>query len=302
MFPIIAYRRLWYTISGILFTASVVGLLVFGVRLGIDFTGGTMMEVSFANTAPSTEQLVVALEPFNLGSIGVQPLGERARILRFRPVEEALREEIFQSIVSKFDPGKKGSVILSRAESIGPTLGRELKRKTIEAIILAILAIALYITWAFRKVSQPVRSWKYGVCTILALFHDVTIPVGLFAYLGRFSGTELDGSIVAALLTILGFSVHDTIVVFDRIRENLHLYKEEFASVVNRSVNQTIARSINTSLTTLLALVAVYLFGGTSTQTFALAMIVGIIVGTYSSIFIASPLLVTWHQWAGTKK
>ncbi len=301
MLPIIQYRRLYYTISGTLFALSIIGLLLFGLRLGIDFTGGTMMEIAFSKGAPDNSALTDTLKPFDLGGTTIQSLGDNSRVLRFKPIDEKQREKVFQAVVSAFDPDKKGIVTLSRAESIGPVLGVELKQKTIQALVIAIIVIALYITWAFRKVSQPVKSWKYGVCTIAALFHDVVIPVGLFAYLGHFANIELDASIVAALLTVLGFSVHDTIVVFDRIRENLHVYKEDFATVVNRSVNQTIARSINTSFTALLALLAVYFFGGTSTQTFVLTMIVGITVGTYSSIFIASPLLVTWYQSTNKK-
>ncbi len=301
MLPLVSYRRLWYTLSGVVFAASIIGILLFGLRLGIDFTGGTMMEISFAAAVPSNDEVLKVLEPFHLGPVTLQPLGERSKILRLKPVEEFERAKIYTAIASAFDPEKKGAVNLERTEAIGPVLGSELRSKTIEALVLAILAILLYITYAFRKASRPVKSWKYGIAAIIALFHDVLIPVGLFAYLGRFAGVEVDSSIVTAILTVMGFSVHDTIVVFDRIRERLQSSKEDFATVVNQSINQTIVRSINTSLTAFLALLSVYLFGGTSTKDFVLAMMVGIIVGTYSSIFIASPLLVSWYQWTKRK-
>ncbi len=302
MLPLVSYRRLWYTLSSVVFTVSIAGILLFGLKLGIDFTGGTMMEISFATRVPSNEEILKVVLPFDLGPVTMQPLGDRSKVLRFKPVEESERAKIFQAIVQNFDPEKKGTVNLERTEAIGPVLGAELKGKTFEALVFAILAILLYITYVFRKASRPVKSWKYGVAAIVALIHDVTIPVGLFAYLGRFQAVEVDSSIVTALLTVLGFSVHDTIVVFDRIRERLQSSKENFATVVNQSINQTIVRSINTSLTAFLALLSVYLFGGTSTQNFVLAMMVGIVVGTYSSIFIASPLLVSWHQWAQNRK
>lgn len=302
MFPIISYRRLWYTLSGVAVAVSIIGILLFGLKLGIDFTGGTMMEISFGNGVPSNEKILKVISPFDLGPVTMQPLGNSSKILRFKPVEEAERGKVFQAIAIAFDPEKKGTVNLERTEAVGPVLGEELKGKTIQALVLAILAILLYITYTFRKASRPVKSWKYGVAAIVALFHDTLIPVGLFAYLGHFAGVEIDSSIVTALLTVIGFSVHDTIVVFDRIRERLQSSKEDFTTVVNQSINQTIIRSVNTSLTAFLALLSVYIFGGTSTQNFVLAMMVGIVVGTYSSIFIASPLLVSWHKWAQKQK
>ncbi|MEK7123650.1 MAG: protein translocase subunit SecF, partial [Patescibacteria group bacterium] len=215
---------------------------------------------------------------------------ERGAILRFKEIDEAIHQKVVSTINEKWQMEEK------RFESIGPTIGAELKRKAIFAIILAAALIILYIAWAFRKVSWPVSSWKYGVCAILALIHDVTIPTGVFSLLGHYRGVEVDGLFITALLTILGFSVHDTIVVFDRVRENLkNAPKERFEDTVSASVNQTIGRSINTSLTVLLVLSAIYFFGGETIKNFALALILGVSAGTYSSIFIASPLLVSWH-------
>ena len=185
-----------------------------------------------------------------------------------------------------------------RFDSIGPLLGKEAALKSLLAIALVIICIVLFITYAFRKVSEPVSSWKYGIITIVALLHDVLIPVGVFAYLGHFAGVEIDTLFVTALLVVLGFSVHDTIVVFDRVRENLRLNHTEhlqkpFEQVVGEGISATLGRSINTSLTTIIALIVLYFIGPVSTQYFSLALIIGIIAGTYSSICIASPLLVT---------
>lgn len=182
--------------------------------------------------------------------------------------------------------------------SIGPTIGKELQQKSIYAIIIVNLAIILYITYAFRKISQPVESWKYGVAAVIALIHDITIVIGLFSVLGHFFGYQVDSLFVTAILTILGFSVHDTIVTFDRVRENLrHHLDKTFEEVVNLSVNETIIRSLNTTITTFLTLLAIYLFGGVTLNHFVLTLMVGIVVGTYSSIFLASPLLLFFYKF-----
>lgn len=273
--------------------ASVVSLAVFGLKFGLDFTGGTLAEIEFSETRPSNDEIAKAIEILDLGSVNIQPSGERGAILRLKDIDEATHQKVVSTINEKWQMEEK------RFESIGPTIGAELKRKAIFAIILAAALIILYIAWAFRKVSWPVSSWKYGVCAILALIHDVTIPTGVFSLLGHYRGVEVDGLFITALLTILGFSVHDTIVVFDRVRENLkNAPKEKFEDTVNASVNQTIGRSINTSLTVLLVLSAIYFFGGETIKNFALVLILGVSFGTYSSIFIASPLLVSWHLFA----
>ena len=193
---------------------------------------------------------------------------------------------------------------IKRFDSIGPVLGKEALRKSLVSIILVILAIVIFISYAFRKVSEPVSSWKYGVVAVIALIHDVIIPTGVFIFLGHFLGYEIDTLFITAILVVLGFSVHDTIVVFDRVRENLQhaKAKKPFSDIVGESIAQTFTRSINTSLTTLLALIVLYFVGGESTQHFALALIIGIIAGTYSSIFIGSPLLVTIERWQNKKK
>lgn len=289
---IIGNRKIFYAISGTLVLASVVSLAVFGLKFGLDFTGGTLAEIEFTETRPSNDEIAKAVESLDLGSVNIQPSGERGAILRLKDIDEATHQKVVSTINEKWQMEEK------RFESIGPTIGAELKRKAIFAIILAAALIVLYIAWAFRKVSWPVSSWKYGVCAIAALIHDVTIPTGVFSLLGYYRGVEVDGLFITALLTIMGFSVHDTIVVFDRVRENLkNAPKEKFEDTVNASVNQTISRSINTSLTVLLVLSAIYFFGGETIKNFALVLILGVSFGTYSSIFIASPLLVSWHLY-----
>lgn len=293
---IIRHRYIFFSFSGILVLASIAALAVWGLRLGIDFTGGSLLEAEFSDARPPAEEIRAALEPLALGNVVAQPTGERGIILRFRDVDEAEHQEIIGALSDLPVPSSR--FIEKRFDAIGPVIGAELYRRAIGAIVLAIGAIILYIAWAFRHISKPVASWKYGVAAVAALLHDIAIPVGVFAALGRFQAVEVDILFITALLTVLGFSVHDTIVVFDRIRENLRKLKkpEPYAETVNRSINQTLTRSLLTSLTVLLALAVVFFFGGASTQFFTLTLIIGISAGTYSSIFVASPLLVFWES------
>ncbi len=303
MLRITQHRRVFYVFSGLLMAASLAAWLGWGLKPGIDFTGGSMLELSFSKARPGIEEVLTAVD----ASIGnrtatAQPLGAAGIVLKMPPLEEKDHQKLLADLRNAYE--KDGQTLQeARFESIGPVIGAELRRKTIYAVVGAIVAIVLYITYAFRKVSHPVASWKYGVCTIMALSHDVVIPVGVFSALGHFRGVEVGAWIVTALLTVLGFSVHDTIVVFDRIRENLsHAHRESFEEIVNRSMNETIGRSINTSLTVLLVLLATYLLGGESIRDFILIMLIGIGAGTYSSIFIASPLLVTWQGFNARKR
>jgi preprotein translocase subunit SecF len=295
MIKVIQNRKINYAISLILVIVSVASLVMWGLKLGLDFTGGSLMEVSFSNSRPANTEIPGQLADLKLGDIKTQTADEQGIILRFKTVDEDTHQKIIKELKDK-NQGQEVKEL--RFESVGPVIGEELKNKSLLAIILASLAIILYIAYAFRKVSKPVVSWKYGVAAIIALLHDLLIVTGLFSLLGHFMGVEVDALFITALLTILGFSVHDTIVVFDRTRENLSKhYSGDFEEVVNDSVNQTISRSINTSMTTFLALMALYFFGGDSTKWFVLALIVGIIVGTYSSIFVASPLVVDWNRF-----
>lgn len=286
---IIGHKKIYFTVSAILVVVSVAAMSVWGLNLGIDFTGGSLWEIEFKGERPSKEDILANLAIYKLEDAVFQPTGEKGLIIKFRPVNENTHESIKRDLDDVYPLEEK------RFESIGPVIGQELKKKSVKAIIYVLILIITYITWAFRKVSKPVSSWKYGLIAVLALVHDVIIPTGIFAILGRFKGVEVDAYFVTALLTILGFSVHDTIVVFDRIRENLKKNpSEQFLVTVNNSVNETLARSINTSLTVFLVLLAAYFLGGESTQNLILALILGVFFGTYSSIFVASPLLTTW--------
>jgi preprotein translocase subunit SecF len=295
---IIQNKKYFYSFSGSLFLISILCLIAWGLRLGIDFSGGSLMELNFSGPRPESQRLQNELADFKLEDLRIQPAGEQDVIMRFKTIEENTHQEILAKIKNKFEQPEQ-KITEKRFESVGPIIGQELQQKAWIAIFLATLMIILYIAYAFRKVSKPVASWKYGVAAIIALTHDIVIVVGLFSILGHFRGIEVDSLFITALLTILGFSVHDTIVVFDRTRENLaRHYSADFEAVVNDSVNQTIVRSINTSVTTLLTLTALFLFGGETIKNFTLALIAGITVGTYSSIFVASPIIVSWHNFS----
>ena len=290
MFDIIGKRKIYYTISAVFIVASIIALFLWGLEFGIDFKGGSILEVAYpGNKRPETNQIIDSLKPLKLNDLRISPVGDNGANFRFKETDEATHQEIIKIL--------GGNIEERRFSSIGPTIGTELKQKSIKAMIIVLFGISLYIAWAFRKVSKPLSSWRYGVATLVALFHDLVIPVGLFAFLGHFYGVEIGTNFIVALLVILGFSVHDTIVVFDRIRENLKRYVSlDFVSLINQSVNETLMRSINTSLTVLLTLLALYVFGGESIRYFVLALMVGIFSGTYSSIFIASPLLASWFK------
>ena len=299
--PIVKHRKIFYAISGVLVGASIVALIVWGLNLSIDFKGGAIVEVSYPNDSssgiaskPAVSDIEKNLAKLNLGEHSVRPVGETGYLIRTRELEGLERTALLKAL--SFDNTKK--ITEERFDSVGPLLGKEAVRKSLFSIILVIICIVLFITFAFRKVSEPVASWKYGLITVLALIHDVLIPAGIFAVLGHFQGVEVDTLFVTALLVVLGFSVHDTIVVFDRVRENLKVNRETrgkkpFEQIVGESISQTFVRSINTSLTTILVLIVLFFVGADATQLFSLALIIGIIAGTYSSIFIGSTLLVT---------
>jgi len=304
---IIKKRKVWYLLSGSLFIIGVISIILFKLNLAIDFTGGTLMEVKLSNATQTNidtnssssfaNYLNENIADEKTGNITVQKAGDKDFILRFRQIDQTEREKLNALLKEKVDSNIKEMSF----EAIGPVLGNELKKKTINAIIISVIAIILFVAFVFRKASYPVKSWKYGVIAIIALLHDLTITIGLFAILGKVLNIEVDMLFITALLTILGYSVMDTIVIYDRIRENLRKSNDTFEVTVNRSLNETITRSINTSCATLLSLFAVFFFGGDSIKMFALALIVGIILGTYSSIFVAPPLLVTLYKHENKK-
>lgn len=290
-FDIIGKRNYFLGFSTVLVLVSIVFIAVFGLRPGIDLTGGTQWQVGIRGTVTETQireamKAVRGIEPF------VKTLQDGTFIIRLLHLGEedhAAYRKALQQL---------GTVDEKSFSSIGPTVGTELRKKAFWAIGGVLVMISLYIAWAFRKVTRPIRSWKYGVVTLVSLFHDVIIPTGLLAYLGWAHGIEIDTNFIVALLVVLGFSVHDTIVVFDRIREHLLRGKNNLplAQIIDESVNETFTRSINTSLTLVLVLMALLFFGPEPLFYFVFTILVGTIFGTYSSIFVASPLLYLWGR------
>lgn len=295
---VIKYRKFFYALSILVVVASIVCISIWGLNAGIDFKGGSIIEVEYAENRPSQESITSAIAPLEL-TASVRSTGENGYIIRMKAIDQAEKTELMNALT------QNGSlqIMEKRFDSIGPLLGAEALRKAIVSIVFVLLAIVFFIAFAFRKVSEPVSSWKYGLVAIIALAHDVIVPTGVFAVLGYFMGYEVDTLFVTALLVVLGFSIHDTIVVFDRVRENLKnaSNNKPFSDIVGESINQTFTRSINTSMTTLLALVVLYFVGGESTQHFSLVLIIGIVAGTYSSIFLGSPLLVTIEKFKAKK-
>jgi len=289
---IIGRRKIWYLISAVLIIPGIIALILWGLNFGIDFKGGTLAEYQFSKNI-STNDIQNGLKDLNLPNLIITTEGNNSVLLRLGTIDQTKHNQIIDNL------SKVGENTETRYESVGPTVSSDISRKAIIAVIVASLAIILYIAYAFRKVPKPASSWRFGVCAVIALIHDLTFVVGVFAILGHFFGYELDSLFITALLTIMGFSVHDTIVVFDRIRENLRKHPStDFENNVNNSILQTLNRSLNTSLTVLIVLASLYFLGGKSLHQFVLALLIGIAIGTYSSIFNASPLLVTWHGWS----
>ena len=270
-------------------------MLVFGFRFGIEFKGGTLWQLSFTQNAATKDTLGAFFKTqIKKENVTVIPQQEgKTFLIRTEEISEKDRQEDLKLLVKEFGPVQELSF-----QAIGASIGKELGQKSITAFLLVLFAISTYIAFAFRKSSYPVKSWKYGAITLITLFHDAIIPVGLFAVLGHYIGIDIDVNFMVAVLVVMGFSVHDTIVVFDRVRENLKAVdsrKKDFRLLVNESVNQTLARSINTSLTLVLVLLAVLAFSSSALTYFTLTILIGTIIGTYSSIFIASPLLTLWR-------
>lgn len=291
------YKKYFFILPGTLSVLALAALLLWGLKPGIDLVGGSLLQVSYVAPAPTSEQVHDAAAAAGIPDTRVQPTGTSGFIMRQHDLTNDEHQTLLKSL------GTLGTVHEDQFTSIGPTIGSELLQKAWIAIALVIISIILFIAFAFRGVSKPVASWKYGVIAIVTLVHDILIPTGLFALLGHTHNAEVDSLFIVALLTILGISINDTIVVFDRIRENLRKNEdkskhEEFDSVVSKSIKQTLTRSINTSLTVLIVLAALYFMGPASTHDFALTLIIGMIAGTYSSIFLASPLLVVWNDFS----
>lgn len=295
--PFIKYSKVWVWFSGIVAVVCLVLTLTWGLKPGIDFAGGSLVELTFNKERPTLEQTRSAFDDLQLKNATVQNVGDKGLLARFNFLTEDQHQFILKNLREKF--GKDGNDIREeRFETVGASVSSQLRERSIWAIILVSLGIVLYVAYSFRKVSRPVASWKYGALAIVALAHDLLLVIGVFAVLGKYFGVEVDTAFVVALLTVLGYSVNDTIVVYDRIRENLlRRGSEDFSEVVNYGLNQTLMRSINTTLTTLLPLTALYFMGGATIHHFTLALLIGIASGAYSSIFIASPLLAMVEKW-----
>ncbi len=296
------YRKIYFLFSSVLIIASILSLFVFGLKPGIDFTGGSIMELEYEQERPSNEKIREQLSQFDLGQVHVQPTGDKGVIMKMKDISEELHQEIL-SVLSQEQKleGEDLEIIMhsieeKRFESIGPVIGKELREKTNIVVVSVLLSMIIYIAIAFRKVRRPLKSWQYGIASVIALFHDILIPVGVFVVLGRLYNVEITIPVITALLAVLGYSINNTVVVFDRIRENLLKRGEDFEQVVNISIKQTLSRQINTSLTTLFVASAIFFFGGATLQYFSLALILGIIAGTYSSIFLAGNILVAWYK------
>lgn len=285
------YYKHFFVISIVLTVLGLLSLAVFGLRLGIDFKGGTVTELAFEQQV-SPGQVRDLLNQNGLSNAQVQSTDNNGIIIRSEVTDKSENDKYLEVLRNGLGNFEERSF-----QSIGPVVGEQLTRQAIYQLLLISAGIILYIAYAFRKVTRPVSSWQFGVAAVVALLHDLIIVLGVFAILGRFGGVEIDTMFVTALLTVLGFSVHDTIIVFDRIRENLRIYAgQTMEFVVNHSISQTLVRSLNTSLTVLLVLLALLLFGGETIRYFVLALFIGIVAGTYSSIFVASPIVNYWQM------
>lgn len=287
---ILKYKKIFFAIALVLLAGSIVAIAVRGFNWGIDFTGGSVVEIQYTDPVPSVEQVAATVKT-NYPNASVQKIGEQGYLIRTAELTQTDKDTLLKTLSST------GNFTEKRFNTIGPSIGKELRTKSILAIIIVSIAIMLFVAFAFRSVSLPVASWKYAVIVLAVLFHDVLIPAGFFAW----THIQVDTLFIVGLLTILGVSVNDTIVVFDRIRENLKKFYHgknsiSFAEVVGKSISETFTRSIMTSLTVLLALLALVLFGPETTRNLSITMLLGMFFGTYSSIFIAAPLLVVWND------
>ena len=292
MFNTLKYYKFWFFVSGVILAFGILSLSVYHLKLGIDFKGGSQMEFQFSGQT-DVNKVKGAISLQNLGSFQVQTASGNSLIIETLTLSKEQHDKLLAAVKNS-----AGNFTETHYDTIGPVIGKQLTQDAFLQLLFVSLGIILYIGYAFRKVTKPVTSWRFGGAAVIALFHDLLFVLGVFSLLGHFKGVEIDSLFVTAMLTVLGFSVHDTIVVFDRIRENLRLYPGQGIDfVVNHSISQTIVRSLNTSLTVLFVLLSLLLFGGETIRYFVLALFLGIIVGTYSSIFIASPVLVLWQRW-----
>jgi len=301
--PFLKFTKIYYIFSSLLLVIALFSIFYFGLNLGIDFLGGSILEIEFENR-PESSVLQEKLSSFDLGEYTIQPVGGKGIILKMKEISY----DVHQGVVSKLSeisPAKELGF-----EDVGPVISRELRGKTVILVAVSLLGLLLYIMISFRKVSRPVSGFILGIVSIITLGFDVLITVGFFAIMGKFYNVQFNIPIITALLTIIGYTINDKVIIFDRVRENIiRRSSDDFKELVNKSINETLFRSLSTGFCTLLVLASLVIFGGETLKYFSLALIVGIIAGTYSSLFIASPLLVSWYKWsagrevrAGSKK
>lgn len=285
-------KRYWYfLVSLVIIIPGLVALGLWGLPLAIDFTGGSLLEVRFeTGRRPEPAEVVEIYSELGFDEALAQSAGESDMTIRSKTIDEATQATVIQRMEEAFD----SDLTVLRFETVGPSVGAEVAERAAGAVGLATLGILAYITFAFRGVEH---AFRYGVAAILAMLHDVAVVIGIEAILGHFLGWEVDALFLTALLTVIGFSVHDSIVVFDRIRENKSVYRRlSYERLVNHSIVQTLDRSINTQLTVALTLLSLLLLGGVTTQHFVTILLIGVFSGTYSSIFNAAPILVVWEN------
>ncbi len=293
---IVRYRRIIFWITGVILAVAIGAVAVHGLPLGIDFTGGSLIQVEYPEGRPVLAEAEAQVAPLEFGAVSNRESGEAALTLRTRTLTPEEHTQLLNVLTEKTQVHELAYT------SVGPALGSQFASKALWALLGVALAIALYVAFAFRKVSRPVPSTMYGLIVVAMLIHDLLVPAGFYALWGSVTGAEVNALIVTALLALLGYSVNDTIVIFDRIREHLahnekEGIKEDFEHTVGKSISETLTRSVNTSLTTALGLVAVAFWGAEATRNFALVMLVGVVAGTYSSILLAAPLLIPLSRW-----
>ena len=291
------YKNFFLVFSSLVIIVCAVLMVIWPLKPSIEFTGGSVLEIKYQDNRPASQEVQDKIRDLNLGDVAIQQVEDKGLILRM----QSTSEDIHQKVVEKLK--ETGNFEEQSFESIGPVVGKELYQKTVLLVIVSLIAMLLYIAFAFRNVPGPVSPWIYGLASFLILTHDVVVPLGVFSVLGKVYGIQVTIPIITALLTVVGYAINNVIVVYDRTRENLLRTKNiNFAEIANISINQTLSRQINTSLAVLFPLFAMYFISGVALKYFSLALILGIITGTYSSIFLATPMLVAWLNFRDGKQ
>ena len=291
------YKNFFLVFSSLVIITCAVLMVIWPLKPSIEFTGGSVLEIKYQDNRPANQEVQDKIKDLNLGDVAIQQVEDKGLILRM----QSTSEDIHQKVVEKLK--ETGNFEEQSFESIGPVVGKELYQKTVLLVIVSLIAMLLYIAFAFRNVPGPVSPWIYGLASFLILTHDVVVPLGVFSVLGKVYGIQVTIPIITALLTVVGYAINNVIVVYDRTRENLLRTRNiNFAEIANISINQTLSRQINTSLAVLFPLFAMYFISGVALKYFSLALILGIITGTYSSIFLATPMLVAWLNFRDGKQ